>query len=109
MKSREISRLAFAALLIWMGIAVARGQSLPAFKISAAEDAFLEDLGRRSYRYFLEQADPGTGLVRDRARADGSQHDETHRDVGSIAATGFGLTALCIAAERGWIGRDEAL
>jgi len=39
--------------------------------------------------------------VRDRARADGSLHDEGHRDVASIAATGFGLSGLCIAAERG--------
>jgi hypothetical protein len=29
--------------------------------------------------------------------------DEGHRNVGSIAATGFGLTAICIGAERGWI------
>ena len=49
-----------------------------------------------------------TGLIRDRARVDGSPHDEAHRDVASIAATGFGLTALCIAAERGWLPRDDA-
>ena len=29
--------------------------------------------------------------------------DENHRAVASIAATGFGLTALCIAAERRWV------
>ncbi len=34
--------------------------------------------------------------------------DENHRDVASIAATGFGLTALCIAAERKWIAADQA-
>src|SRR6185295_18993704 len=28
--------------------------------------------------------------------------------VASIAATGFGLTALCIAVERGWIDRSAA-
>ena len=32
-------------------------------------------------------------------------HDANHRDVASIAATGFGLTGLCIAAERGWLPR----
>ena len=73
-----------------------------------SDDAFLEDLSRRVFRYFVEQADPDTGLVLDRARADGSPHDETHRNVASIAATGFGLTALCIAAERGWMNRSEA-
>ncbi len=71
--------------------------------LTADEQAFLDDLERREVRYFDEQSDPSTGLVRDRARADGSPHDEAHRHVASIAATGFGLTALCIAADRGWI------
>jgi hypothetical protein len=34
--------------------------------------------------------------------------DVNHRDVASIAATGFGLTALCIAAERKWVKEDQA-
>src|SRR4030095_12932619 len=71
-------------------------------------DAFLEDLSHRTFVYFLEQSDPQTGLVLDRARADGSRHDERHQNIASIAATGFGLTALSIAAEHGWINRSEA-
>lgn len=82
--------------------------SVRAARFSQSDDAFLEDLSRRAYSYFVEQADPHTGLVLDRARADGSPHDETHRNVASIAATGFGLTALCIAAERGWTSRSDA-
>jgi hypothetical protein len=72
------------------------------------EKAFLDDLERRAVQYFDEQSDPSTGLVRDRARADGTPHDEAHRNVASIAATGFGLTALCIAADRGWMKRSTA-
>jgi hypothetical protein len=34
---------------------------------------------------------------------------DSHRNVASIAATGFGLTSLCIAAERNWISRTEAI
>src|SRR5688572_32968970 len=40
---------------------------------------------------------------------DGSPLAESHRDVASIAATGFGLTSLCIAADRNWISRSEAI
>src|SRR5678815_2302413 len=40
---------------------------------------------------------------------DGSPLDATHQNVASIAATGFGLTSLCIAADRGWISKAEAL
>lgn len=74
--------------------------------LAAPEDAFLEDLSRRSFQYFLDHAGP-TGIIRDRARTDGSP-SAPHEAVGSIAATGFGITAFCIAADRGWIPRDEA-
>ena len=39
---------------------------------------------------------------------DGTALDENHRNVASTAATGFGLTGLCIAAERKWIDREKA-
>jgi len=41
--------------------------------------------------------------LRDRARTDGSTLLDSHREIGSIASTGFGLTGLCIAAERRWM------
>ena len=75
----------------------------------AAQQTFIEDLQQRSFRYFWEQADPQTGLVPDRARIDGSSLPESHAGVASIAATGFGLTSLCIAADRNWIDRSQAL
>jgi hypothetical protein len=83
------------------GVAAGRG-------LSADDDAFLEDLSRRAFLYFWEQADLRTGLVLDRARTDGSEMDEDHRSIASIAATGFGLTALAIAAERNWIDTNRA-
>ena len=77
---------------------------------SAQDEAFLEDLSRRSFQFFWEQSNPQTGLTLDRARADGSPYpaDTSNYNVASIASTGFGLTALCIAAERGWVTRNEA-
>ena len=72
------------------------------------DERFLIDLEQHSFRYFWDEADPTTGLVPDRARMDGSPLDEGHRNVASIAATGFGLTALCIAAENNWINKTQA-
>ena len=72
-------------------------------------DAFIDELQERSFRYFWEQADPQTGLVPDRARMDGSSLPPSHQNVASIAATGFGLTGICIAAERNWITKAQAL
>jgi hypothetical protein len=91
---------------MWPLLLIALAQSVP---LAAADDALLEDLSKRSFMFFWEQADPNTGIVRDRARTNGSPVDGGARDVGSIASTGFGLTGLCIAAERGWVPRAEAI
>lgn len=67
-------------------------------------DAFLEELSRVTFRYFTEAAHPTTGFVLDRRRADGGPDS---RRVASIAATGFGLSALSVADARGWAPTAE--
>ena len=75
---------------------------------TSADDAHLEDISRRSFRFFWEQSDPQTGIVRGRANNDGSDYAKERRDVGTTGGTGFALTALCIGAERKWVSRAEA-
>ena len=72
--------------------------------LSPEDDKLLDDLERLNFCYFWEQADPDTGIVKDRCQVQGNDNGI----VGSIAATGFGLTALCIAVERGFIPRADA-
>lgn len=96
-------------VLAWVFVLCSVSTTPARSAFTAQDEAFLEDLQKRLFQYFWQQADPQTGLVPDRARADDSQLDENHRNVGSIAATGFGLTALCIAAERRWIDRPLAV
>jgi hypothetical protein len=82
------------------------GPSFVQHALRQSDDSFLDDMSERSFRFFWEQSDPHTGLTRDRT-ASGS-HPEELRNIGSIAATGFGLAALCIGVERNWIDRDQA-
>jgi hypothetical protein len=79
------------------------GPGLPSF-LSPQDDQFLEELERASFRLFWESAHPATGLVKNLARV----ADRAANNVSSIAATGFGLTGLCFAAERGWVRSDAA-
>ncbi len=65
---------------------------------------FLTDLRRRTYRYFLEGADPTTGLISDRGRLDGRGFSE----YASSAACGFGLAAYAIAPESGLESYERA-
>lgn len=96
-----LSRRAFVG-----GLPLALSAAAAGRRLTKEEDQFLEDLSHRSFLFFWEQADPKTGLVRDRALADSGTPDR--RAWASSAATGFGLTGLSIAAERGWISRADA-
>jgi len=57
-----------------------------------------------NFLFFWEQANPQTGLVKDRCNV--RAKDTTV--VASVASTGFGLTAICIGEKRGFISRAEA-
>src|SRR5271157_2231156 len=77
-------------------------------RLSPEDDAFLDELSRRSVQFFWDFGDPNTGVSREHAFWDGTPYPAEKRDVGSTGATGFGITALCIGAEHGWIPRDKA-
>ncbi len=83
---------------------------VPSAAVGAEDDAFLEDLQKRTFQFFWEHSDPKTGLTLDRSRTDGTPPPpgETHHKVASIAATGFALSGYCIAAGRGWITPEQA-
>ena len=68
------------------------------YRFTSDEEAFLEEVQRASFQFFWDNVNPYAGLVKDRCQANGPDP----RSVASIAATGFGLTALCIADKRGW-------
>lgn len=98
--------LSGAAALAAGGCAVRA--ATPEYRLSAADDALLDDLSHRSFRYFWEQCDPKTGICRGRAKFDGSDYPAERRDVGSTGDTGFAITALCVGAERKWVTREQA-
>jgi hypothetical protein len=75
-----------------------------AYILTPSDDAFLEELERANFLYFWEQTNPDTGLVKDRCNVRASDN----RVLGSIASTGFGLTALCIGENRGYVSYAQA-
>ena len=90
-------------------VAMLLAPSLPAAAhLSAQDDAFLEDLSRRAFQFFWDATDPNTGITREHWYWNGTPYPAERRDVGSTGATGFGITALCIGAEHGWVPREQA-
>jgi hypothetical protein len=67
------------------------------------DEQLLDDIQRAAFEFFWNECSPQTGQVKDRALANGGDT----RTVSSVAATGFGLTALCIGHSRGYCTQAE--
>jgi hypothetical protein len=72
------------------------------WKATNEDDAFLDELQLQGCRFFWEQGSPNTGQILDRALNNLNGARDPRR-MASIASTGFGLTALCIADHRGFL------
>lgn len=68
--------------------------------ITLSDDALLDMVQRVSFDYFVHEANPRNGLVRDRTRASSPA---------SIAAVGMALTAYPLGVERGYMTRRQAI
>jgi hypothetical protein len=88
------------------GLAAATLAALPGHAFAARHSAqvpyegtdeeLLEEIQKTSFQFFWHEASSVTGQIKDRAQTTG----QDRRVLSSIAATGFGLTALCIADQR---------
>ncbi len=75
--------------------------------LSDLDLGFLDEMQYAACLYFIEQAHPATGQVLDRATNKNTTGKLDTRFVASIAATGFGLTGLCIADRRRYASTDR--
>jgi hypothetical protein len=69
------------------------------FPLSPGDEAMLDSIQHKTFLYFLNEHHPEKGIVKDRTLS---------KAPCSIAATGFGLPAFAIGAERKWISREQA-
>ena len=61
--------------------------------------AILDTIQHSAFNYFWTEANPANGLIKDRSAAGAPC---------SIASTGFGLSAICIGVDHGWVSRASA-
>src|SRR5450631_448312 len=69
------------------------------------DEALIELVQRQTFGFFWEGAHPSCGLARDRTGLAIDPDD----DLVCTGGSGFAIMAIIVAAERGWIGRGEAL
>jgi hypothetical protein len=69
-----------------------------------SDTALLELVQKQSFKYFWDFAHPVSGMARERSNVAFNYGGE----VVTTGGTGFGVMAIIVAAERGWITRDTA-
>lgn len=94
-KMKTISSLISYFLLI-----IILGVSQVSAVIEPEDEAFLERVEANTFRWFWETTNPENGLVPDRA---------PNLSFSSVAAVGFGLTAIPVGIERGYITRKQGI
>jgi hypothetical protein len=72
-------------------------------KTPLSDTELLDLIERKAFLFFQEEYNPETGLIADHAPEEGPNTSPC-----SVASIGFGLTAICIADERGWMPHDQA-
>lgn len=92
---------AVVGLALLATTARAAGERVPvapqAAPANLTTEALLDSLQRTAFEYFWYEANPVNGLIRDRSQA---------WSPCSIAAQGFGISAICIAIDHGWVSRE---
>jgi hypothetical protein len=75
-----------------------------AIQKNLSDSALLELVQKQTFRYFWDFAHPVSGMARERSNV----AFEYGNEVVTTGGTGFGIMAIIVAAERGWIARDTA-
>ena len=96
MTKLKVALFLFVALF---SASMALAQTASEVAEKSADERFLERLEYDSILYFVRETNPFNCLVKDSSRP-GSP--------ASVAAAGFGLTAICIGESRGWIDTEDA-
>jgi hypothetical protein len=71
-----------------------------------SDDSLLTLIQYRTFRYFWDGAEPNSGMARERFHVDGIYPDNDMNIVTS-GGTGFGVMAILVGIEHGFITRDE--
>lgn len=66
-----------------------------------SDEALLDMVQRYTFRYFWDYAHPGSGLARERNNGD--------PEIVTTGGSGFGIMAIIVGAERGWVTREAAV
>ncbi len=104
-----LSILAFALIMISCDNATRdNGSNDTNTTESLSDEELMDKVQEATFQYFWDGAEPNSGMALERIHLDGSMSEEDYRIV-TAGGSGFGLMAIIVGAERGFITRAEAV
>ena len=73
-----------------------------------SDDQLLDSIQYRTFQYFWDGAEPNSGLARERFHVDGV-YPQDDKHIITSGGSGFGLMALVVGMERGFITREQGM
>jgi len=77
-------------------------------KAELTDNQLLDTIQKQTFDYFWEGAEPNSGLARERLHMD-DVYPTSPKNTVTTGGSGFGLMAILVGVERGFISRQEAL
>ena len=106
-------RLLIIVLLFAAGLNACTGNQAKSIKrgekhSKISDDSLLTLIQRRTFQYFQDGAEPVSGMACERIHIDGV-YPENDKSVVTTGGSGFGVMAILVGMERGFITRDEGI
>ncbi|WKN30892.1 glucoamylase family protein [Porifericola rhodea] len=73
---------------------------------SLSDEALLDTIQYQTFNYFWEGAEPNSGMARERFHTD-NIYPQNDKHIVTLGGTGFGVMAILVGIERGFITREE--
>lgn len=77
-------------------------------KLNISEDSLLTLVQYNTFQYFWDGAEPVSGLARERYHMD-DEYPHQKKDIITSGGSGFGLMAIIVGIERGFITREQGI
>lgn len=76
--------------------------------VTITDEALMDSVQKQTFNYFWEGAEPNSGMAPERIHMD-NIYPSNDKHIVTTGGTGFGLMAILVGIERGFITKDQAL
>src|SRR5215203_1756113 len=103
-----IRKIFFISSVFLLSCSSSKTITKDAVKFSGDDEKIFTDVQRTTFQYFWDGAEPNSGLARERYHMD-NVYPENDKMIITSGGSGFGVMAILVGIERGFITRQQGL